>query len=240
MRSTPVILQLLQLKNQLSFLPERFSGNHLHSLSALLPQGFHSTCSPFQGRDTKARKTQFLSLLCDSSSLCSEPRIYSSSVNIPCVFLVASGSPVWDPLPPRAGLCWQEVPELTDFHFVWQEQQSLLVFVQLWAELSPSSSAQHSTGHKAGIPSHFGLKERPRVALANCTRLWEPFRFYWGILRVKSCSSAIPACPLCRSKLYKILFVPPFHRHPNDEPTLTQVCSLSLQQSTKQVYFFYV
>lgn len=39
--------------------------------------------------------------------------------------------PEWDPPSPRAGLCWQEVPELTGFHLVWQEQQHLLVFAQL-------------------------------------------------------------------------------------------------------------
>lgn len=135
----PCYFTVITAKNQLSFLPERFSGNPLHSLSALLPQpppqGFHSTCSPFQGRNTKARAAQFLSLLCNSSSLCSEPRIYSSPVNVSGgVFLMVSGSPltipVWDPLPPRAGLCWQEGPELAGFHFVWQEQQHLLVFVQ--------------------------------------------------------------------------------------------------------------
>lgn len=64
------------------------------------------------------------------------------------------------------------------------EEQCLLAFVQLWAELSHSSSAclQHIREYKAGS-SHSGalvVDKKLQLAFANITRWQMPFEFYFS------------------------------------------------------------
>lgn len=120
MRSIPAILQLLQLKINCSFFLRGFLATsctqHHQFFPSHLPTDFTAP-APLPREEHKSRAAQFPSLLCNSSSLCSQPssaplQFVSLVFSLWQVLLGASHSPWWDPLYPRAG---QELPELTFF-----------------------------------------------------------------------------------------------------------------------------